>query len=233
VPHAGGDDAPNPYVTTHYHVLQYHKAILLLLLPLLPSLPPTHPDFSLCFDSAGEICQAYKRLHDDQQYLSYSVLALHANFVAGLTMIYCFLVDKSIFDIKLSSDIRACSTVLYIIAERWSAARKVRNAFERLVRVTVEGGGGSNARRNANHTQQRMAASMPMGTQTDYSMTRNQMPADMFGAADSETLTTWPESSEVWNILDSVLEDEEGNWSWTQDGLYNALGVFPEYGWTF
>lgn len=229
VPGSDDENAPNPYIMTSYHVLQYHKAMLLLLLPLLPSLGPTHPDFGLCVDTAGQICQAYKRLHDDQQYLSYSMVALHTNFVAGLTMVYCFLVDKAIFDFKLSSDIRACSTVLYVIAERWSAARKVRNAFERLVRVAVEG--GRESRQSAKATQSQMAPQGQNQNLADLSTQRISVAADTLGAAAPETLL--PESSDVWNFLESVLDEDESNWRWTQDGLYNALGYFPEYGWTF
>jgi hypothetical protein len=224
VPHLEDNDAPNPYVTASYHMLQYHKAMLLLLLPLLPSLPTSHPDFRLCVYTAGQICQAYKRMHDDQQYLSYSLLALHANFVAGLTMIYCFLADNSIFNFKLSGDIRACSTVLYIIAERWPTARKVRNAFERLVRVTVEGDAevDINQRKKGDEVpqQQQQHPQMPdmlQENQTDFLAADLQNPSlmDSLGGADM--------------MLESVLEDEEVNWRWTQEGLYNAVGVLPEY----
>ena len=218
------DDASSPYITTSYHMLQYHKAILLLLLPLLPSLPATHPDFRLCADAAGQICQIYKRLHD-QQYISYSLLALHANFVAGLTMVYCFWMDKTIFDWKFSSDVRACSTVLYIIAERWSAARKVRNAFESLVQATIEG--GYETRTRANNTQLE-TASMPMG-QTGCYLPPAQDPVDMFTQTGSVSL---PESNDVWDLLGTVLDDGESSWRWAQEGFYNATSVFPEYGWT-
>ncbi|KIW17934.1 hypothetical protein PV08_05129 [Exophiala spinifera] len=132
------DDLPNYYVKPNYYVLQYHKAMLLVLLPCLPRLPVTHPDFRLCIASAGQVGQLYKSLHDHQSSLSYSLIALHATFVAGLTLIYCFLADKTIFDLHFSSDIRACSTVLYVISERWSAARKIRDAFERMISNTVE-----------------------------------------------------------------------------------------------
>lgn len=126
------DEDQIPYNTADYHMIQYHKGILLLLLPFLPSLPPEDPDFRLCLFAAGQVCQLYKRLHDKQQCISYSLLALHATFVAGLVMIYCFTIDKSIFNHHFSGDIRACSTVLYIIAERWPATRKVKTAFEKL-----------------------------------------------------------------------------------------------------
>ena len=146
-----GAPSPNSYMSRHYHVLHYHRVLLLLLLPNLTSLGPTHPDFQLCVSSAGQVVQLYKRLHDHQNILSYSLIALHATFVAGLTLVFCFLAsDRAIFTPAFSSNIRACTTVLYIISERWPAARKVRDAFERMVSLTVErddeivGGGGTN-----------------------------------------------------------------------------------------
>lgn len=131
--------SPNSYISPKYHVLHYHRVTLLLLLPNLTRLAPTHPDFHLCVTSAGQVVQLYKKLHDHQNTLSYSLIALHATFVAGLTLVFCFLAsERAIFNPQFSSDIRACSTVLYIISERWPAARKVRDAFERMVSLTVE-----------------------------------------------------------------------------------------------
>jgi hypothetical protein len=139
VPNANDqEETPNYYVKQSYHVLQYHKAMLLVLLPSLTRLPVTHPDFRLCITSAGRVSQLYKRLHDHQSLLSYSLIALHATFVAGLTLIYCFLADRTVFDLQFSSDIRACSAVLYVISERWAAARKIRDAFERMISNTIE-----------------------------------------------------------------------------------------------
>jgi hypothetical protein len=133
------DPSPNSYMSRHYHILHYHRVMLLLLLPNLTSLVPTHPDFHLCVSSAGQVAQLYKRIHNHQNVLSYSLIALHATFVAGLTLIFCFLAsDRAIFIPAFSSNIRACTTVLYIISERWPAARKVRDAFERMVSLTVE-----------------------------------------------------------------------------------------------
>lgn len=133
-----GQEVANYYSTGSYQILHYHLALLLLLLPRLTTLTTDHVDFRLCITSAGQVCQLYKRLHDRQRTLSYSMIALHATFVAGLTLIYCFVADSSIMNVQFSSDIRACSTVLYVISERWPAARKVREAFERMLSLTVE-----------------------------------------------------------------------------------------------
>jgi len=217
--------SPNSYVDRRYHTLHYHRVMLLLLLPNLTGMAPTDPDFKICVSSAGQVAQLYKQLHDHQDMLSYSLIALHATFVAGLTLIYCFLAsERAIFGPQFSSDVRACSTVLYVISERWSAARKVRDAFERMVSLTVERGdqGQTNG---AGHNQttgsipsetvdgqmttellwQELAAEMPgSGSQQDY-----MMPGDVF-----------PDPNDFWNCLGPWLGDEADGFvqSWLDPG---------------
>ena len=212
--------------------------MLLLLLPNLTSMAPTDVDFELCVSSAGQVAQLYKQLHYHQDMLSYSLIALHATFVAGLTLIYCFIAsDRAIFSRQYSSDVRACSTVLYVISERWSAARKVRDAFERMVSLTVERG----ERRETDGTGhdpftgslsfepmdgqtttellwQEFAAEMPgPGAQHDY-----MMPGDVF-----------PDPNDFWNCLGPWLGDEVDGFgqSWLDPGTGghdSALSVVHE-----
>lgn len=230
--------SPNSYVDRRYHTLHYHRVMLLLLLPNLTSMVPTDVDFELCVSSAGQVAQLYKQLHYHRDMLSYSLIALHATFVAGLTLIYCFIAsDRAIFSPQFSSDVRACSTVLYIISERWSAARKVRDAHERMVSLTVERG----ERRETDDTGHdrftgslssetmdgqtttellwhELAAEMPgPGTQHDY-----MMPGDMF-----------PDPNVFWNCLGPWLGDEvDGfgqNWLDLGTGGYDStLSVVHE-----
>ncbi|KAH7217799.1 hypothetical protein DER44DRAFT_817266 [Fusarium oxysporum] len=118
IPETVPENKPHPYLTTDYHMIQYHKAIILLILPFLPTITPQSPTFHEIVHSAGQVCSLSRRLHDQQTYISFSLLSLHANFVAGLVMVYCFCLDSSIFSPKFSSSVRACSTMLYIISER-------------------------------------------------------------------------------------------------------------------
>ncbi|EXM09650.1 hypothetical protein FOIG_00003 [Fusarium odoratissimum NRRL 54006] len=117
IPETVPENKPHPYLTTDYHMIQYHKTIILLTLPFLPTLTP-EPTFHEIVHSAGQVCSLSKRLHDQQTYISFTLLSLHANFVAGLVMVYCFCLDSPIFSPKFSSSVRACSTMLYIISER-------------------------------------------------------------------------------------------------------------------
>lgn len=205
--------------------LQYFKTILLLLLPFLPSLAPNHPDFQLCVYASGQVCQLYKRLHDQQEYISYSLLALHANFVAGLTMVYCFSMDKSIFNSRFSSDIRACSTVLYIIAARWPAARKVRSAFESLVSATIEAGDSTSQPPRPNT----FIAANAVGPRYNQGANMWNEPQNV---ADTLPYSSETPDIDIWDLLGTVLDDKENSGRWQQEGFYNAIRAFPEYGFT-
>ncbi|KIW00489.1 uncharacterized protein PV09_08010 [Verruconis gallopava] len=72
-------------------------------------------------------------------------MALHSVFFAGLTLLYCsWIQPKGIYTISTANDINACSIVLYVITERWPAARRYRDIFEILkqsVQDTIEEGG--------------------------------------------------------------------------------------------
>ncbi|OAL23373.1 hypothetical protein AYO22_06423 [Fonsecaea multimorphosa] len=224
-----------PYSTTDYHMIQYHKALVLLFLPLLPSLSPSHPDFRLFAYSAGQICQMYKRLHNNQSYISFSLLALHANFVAGLALVYCFCLDPRLFDANFSSDIRACSTMLYAISERWPAARKVRNAFESLVSATIEGNHGA--------APSTSSSSSPPSSSARTTRVSGRVGQGQQALAEPALLSHsgGPESNRyaenrvqdsVWDSFETVLGDYQINETWMYDGIIQAMDTFPTDGWT-
>lgn len=35
----------------------------------------------------------------------------------------------------------------------------------------------------------------------------------------------------AWNLFGAVFDNDDSGFSWTQDGFFNALNSFPEYGW--
>ncbi|KAH0829627.1 hypothetical protein FOPE_10241 [Fonsecaea pedrosoi] len=224
-----------PYSTTDYHMIQYHKALVLLFLPLLPSLSPSHPDFRLFAYSAGQICQMYKRLHNNQSYISFSLLALHANFVAGLALVYCFCLDPTLFDANFSSDIRACSTMLYAISERWPAARKVRNAFESLVSATIEGNHGPfSASTSVSGRTSRISGRMTQGQHAAVAGGESLLGhnGDNNNNNGGNRYAENRVQDSVWNSFETVLEDYQINETWMYDGIIQAMDTFPTDGWT-
>ncbi|RGP69686.1 hypothetical protein FSPOR_4498 [Fusarium sporotrichioides] len=211
IPQTGPEDKPHPYLTTDYHMIQYHQAIILLNLPFLPTLTPQNSNFHEIVHSAGQICILSKRLHDQQTYISFSLLSLHANFVAGLVMVYCFCLDSSIFSPKFSSSVRACSTMLYIISERWPRAVQARKAFDRLVVATIGFDGELS---------------------TGLMRSENNLPSSQDGFQPG-LLSGEAGHSEVWNSFESILGDHQIDLeTWMHDSIFDTIGTFQPMDWT-
>jgi hypothetical protein len=121
-----------------YLMLHYNRSIRLLIQPFLSMLPPSDPYHRLCIQAAGDTCQTHKRLHQTLDY-GHSFIAVQTVFVAGITMLYCLWASaEKVWSVKLSNDIRACSSVLFVMGERAAWVKKYRDAFELLVNATME-----------------------------------------------------------------------------------------------
>lgn len=121
-----------------YTMLYYNRALRLLLQPFLSLLTKSDPFYHRCLRAAGEICQIHKRLNQTSNY-GHSFVALQTVFVAGITLLYCLWTQgKDLWSVKLSNDVRACSSVLFVMGERASYVKKYRDAFEVLLNTTME-----------------------------------------------------------------------------------------------
>ncbi|KAL4894291.1 fungal-specific transcription factor domain-containing protein [Aspergillus ambiguus] len=121
-----------------YFLLHYYRAIRLLIQPFLSILPGTDPYYKACVGAAGQICQLHKRLHQNSDY-GHSFIAVQTVFVSGIMLLYCLWTHPDdVWSIRLSNNIRACSSVLFVMGERTSWVRRYRDAFEALVTVTME-----------------------------------------------------------------------------------------------
>jgi Fungal specific transcription factor domain len=122
-------------------LLEYHKARRSFLQPLMTegrdNFPFDTADYTACADASGQICQLYRRLHRLSP-IPFSLRDLHAVFVAGFTLIYCICTCPSIYSAQRAADVGACSTVLYVISEQWSSAKKYRDAFEVVAEKMTE-----------------------------------------------------------------------------------------------
>jgi hypothetical protein len=121
-----------------YLLLHFHRAIRLLIQPFLSILPSSDPYYKACLDSAGQICQIHKRLHQNSDY-GHSFIAVQTVFVSGIMFLYCLWTHANdVWSIRLSNNLRACSSVLFVMGERTPWVRRYRDAFEALVAVTME-----------------------------------------------------------------------------------------------
>lgn len=110
---------------------QYHKTVLSLYTALLPALPPSDPRFLSATRSAAAVCATYKSLNAHKT-LSYTIIALHSCFIAGLTLVYCLWRDASLFDYSALEATRACSLCLTVFGEKWPGAVKYRDIFDAM-----------------------------------------------------------------------------------------------------
>ncbi|KAL4807383.1 fungal-specific transcription factor domain-containing protein [Aspergillus unguis] len=121
-----------------YPMLHYNRALRLLIQPFLPSLPLTDPYYHICLRAAGDICQTHKRLHQTLEY-GHSFLAVQTVFISGITLLYALWTHSDqVWSVRISNDIRACSTVLFVMGERAAWVKKYRDAFELLVNAAME-----------------------------------------------------------------------------------------------
>lgn len=132
-----------------YPRLHFNRAVRLLIQPFLPLLPITDPYYHICIRAAGDICQSHKRLHQTLEY-GHSFLAVQTVFMAGITLLYALWTHTDqVWTVRMSNDIRACSTVLFVMGERASWVKKYRDAFELLVNAAMEKLQGNETARNA------------------------------------------------------------------------------------
>lgn len=121
-----------------YLLLQYYRAIRLLVQPFLRLLSSTDPYFQACLDAVGQVCQIHNRRYR-RVGIRHSFFAVQTVFVSGIIMLYC-LWTKSIdvWSVNLSNDIRSCTSILYVMGERAPWVRRYRDAYEVLVNMTME-----------------------------------------------------------------------------------------------
>ncbi|CZR52342.1 related to C6 transcription factor [Phialocephala subalpina] len=128
---------PSTPYESDYLNMHYYKAVRLLLQPFLMILPPTDQRVALCLHASGQICQIFKRLHQRDSY-GHSFIALHSTFIAGVTMCYCLFLSPTLWTFTVSNDLRACSSALFVMAERTPVVKKYRDALENVIGATME-----------------------------------------------------------------------------------------------
>ena len=134
------------WINNEWFELSYHHSILLLYRRRITTQIVSDQDLSLsntfleCSRSAREMCHCYRKIYVGRP-LGYTWEALHNLFLAGLTYLHCIWtsphVRASIKHDDLSSTCMACTMVLVVMAERWTAAAPYRDIFEALTAKTM------------------------------------------------------------------------------------------------
>ncbi|KAL7276944.1 hypothetical protein RUND412_000037 [Rhizina undulata] len=120
--------------------LKYQEAIQLLFRPSPVFQRPTTFALQQCFSSAIETIRIYNKLKRFGE-LPSTWMTAHSIFLSGITMINCFHkcreVQSATATEALVEDIRACSSLLSDLGQRWPGAQKSRLRFDALAQSTL------------------------------------------------------------------------------------------------
>lgn len=133
------------FETFNWCSISYHNSMLLLLRPVVLEVSRCKSEasprliewFKAFTHSASAVCMNYKDLYAKGK-LNATWLSMHCLFVSGLSFLYCLWIDNQLKVLEwkgkrvMYDTISACSTILYVLAERWSSAAVFRDTFEQL-----------------------------------------------------------------------------------------------------
>ncbi|KAJ5155296.1 hypothetical protein N7492_008099 [Penicillium capsulatum] len=219
-----------------YPTLHFNRAVRLLIQPFLPLLPITDPYYHICIRAAGDICQSHKRLHQTLEY-GHSFLAVQTVFMAGITLLYALWTHTDqVWSVRMSNDIRACSTVLFVMGERAGWVKKYRDAFELLVNAAMEKLQGNEAARNAGMAELMSAQHAGVSAHNlDTGMLNGErfVPVNPSGMAQEPSLGSYPADETDHAVrmalqLAPWIEQDESDPLWMPDfqTLENLSGTF-------
>ncbi|KAL2829305.1 fungal-specific transcription factor domain-containing protein [Aspergillus pseudoustus] len=117
-------------------LLQFNTAISLLLRPFLGLLCPGHPHIQQCLTACGQACELLKRLHQRCSY-AHSFVSSHFIFISGVTICYCLSLEPSLFSVAVMSHLSACSSTMFLMAERTPHLKKHRDVLDTLINRAV------------------------------------------------------------------------------------------------
>ncbi|KAL5335538.1 fungal-specific transcription factor domain-containing protein [Aspergillus crustosus] len=136
--------------------MHIHSARRTLLYPVLNILPPDDPLAQECLYASGQMCQYFKRLRQRDS-TWYSFLLINTVFMAGLTICLCLFRSPRLWTISVSNDLRACSSALFVMAERHPSVRKYRDALETTINRVMDYVSDSQLHNQTHHHNNQMA----------------------------------------------------------------------------
>ncbi|VUC29949.1 unnamed protein product [Clonostachys rosea] len=123
-----------------FQVMYWHSILTLYRYQLVQNSANVSPAVHLdCANAAQSICAAYRQLYLAQR-LNDTWGALHVLFLGGITFLHCLWSSADVrlayrLD-KVSSTCTSCIIVLAVMAERWTAVKPYRDAFDMLSNAT-------------------------------------------------------------------------------------------------
>lgn len=127
------------YTGSDQEFLQLHvnNAVRTLVEPFLTMMDPSDELMSVCVEAAGRVCQLFKRLRL-RKALGYSFPMVNSVFVAGMTICYVLFKNPLLWTPAMANDLRACSSILFVIAERNQSLRKYCDVLETIINGVMQ-----------------------------------------------------------------------------------------------
>ncbi|KAL3440627.1 fungal-specific transcription factor domain-containing protein [Aspergillus insuetus] len=117
--------------------MHWNNCVRVLLQPFLSVLNPEDERIRTCLRASGQLCQFFKR--SQQMGISgFSYLLVNSVYLAGLTMCFCLFRSPRFWSTSVANDLRACSSAIFVIAERISSFRKFRDDLENMINQTMD-----------------------------------------------------------------------------------------------
>ncbi|GLB09453.1 hypothetical protein AtubIFM57258_005374 [Aspergillus tubingensis] len=126
--------APEEDDFVHMH---WNNAIRMLIQRFVGVLPRRDPLIERCLYASGQMCQCFKRLRQRDS-SGYSFLLVNSLYMAGLTICLCLFRAPQLWTVAVSNDLRACSSALFVMAERNPSLKKYRDGLEMIINRVME-----------------------------------------------------------------------------------------------
>jgi hypothetical protein len=112
--------------------LHVNNTIRTLIEPFLTMMEAEDILMKVCVRASGKVCQLFKQLRL-RKALGYSFPMVNSVFVSGMTMCYIVFRNTALWTPALANDLRACSSILFVIAERNHGLRKYCDLLEIII----------------------------------------------------------------------------------------------------
>ncbi|KAJ6131113.1 hypothetical protein N7523_001573 [Penicillium sp. IBT 18751x] len=117
--------------------MHWNNSVRMLLQPFLSILPPQDAYIRICLSASGQMCRIFKALRQ-QDSCGHSFFLVNSVFMAGLTMCFCLFRSPGLWTPAVSNDLRACSSALFVMAERNVRLKNYRDGLETVIDRAME-----------------------------------------------------------------------------------------------
>ncbi|KAJ5689709.1 hypothetical protein N7462_004101 [Penicillium macrosclerotiorum] len=117
--------------------MHWNNSIRILLQPFIGIISPQDKLLSTCLYTSGQMCQFFKKLRQRDS-SGYSFLLINSIFMAGITMCFCLFRSPGLWTPTVSNDLRACSSALFVMAERNSRVKSYRDYLESIINRAMD-----------------------------------------------------------------------------------------------